>query len=286
MAIDYETLLHWDIPAIEQTITQRDVILYALGVGLGSDSCDERQLKFVYEKRLEVLPTMAVILCYPGKWHSVEGTGITGSRVVQGSQAFQIHKPLPTECVVRGKPRVTGVYDMGAGKGALVTTACQVYDKARGDHLCTIRGSHFCRGDGSFGGEKPPRTTLARMPTRLPDATCELKTLPQAALIYRLSGDYNPLHGDPEAAKRAGYPMPILHGRCTFGVVGHALLRTLYDYDPTKLESMEVRFVSPLYPGETVRVEIWKEQGGVLFRALAAERGQVVLDHGRAASRA
>lgn len=282
MAIDHQTLLDWDIPVVEQTITKRDVILYALGVGLGSDPCDPRQLKFVYGPHLQVLPTMAVILCYPGQWHSVPGTGISPSRVVQGSQAFEIHKPLPTECVVRGKTRVSGVYDIGEGKGALVTTECLVHDKGSGDPLCTIRSSHFCRGDGGFGGTKPPPVTQAIRLTRPPDATCELKTLPQAALLYRLSGDYNPLHANPEAARRAGFTMPILHGRCTFGVVGHALLQSVYDYDPLRLKSMEVRFVSPVYPGETIRVEVWKEQNAIRFRALAAERDQVVLDHGKA----
>ena len=169
--IDYETLLNWDIPAIEQTITRRDVMLYALGLGLGFDPCDERQLKFVYEKELQALPTMAVILCYPGQWHSRPGTGITPNRVVQGGQAFEIHRPLPIDCVVRGKPRVSGVYDMGPGKGALVTTECLVYDKGSGEHLCTLRASNFCRGDGGCGGEKPPRRDDPAMPARAPYRT-------------------------------------------------------------------------------------------------------------------
>jgi acyl dehydratase len=282
MTIDYQKLLNWDIPTVEQTISKRDVILYALGVGLGLDPCDTRQLRFVYEAELRVLPTMAVILCYPGQWHSAPGTGITPSRVVQGFQGFEIHKPIPTECVVEGKTRVSGVYDMGEGKGALITTECLVRDKESGEPLCTIRSSHFCRGDGGFGGTKPPALTVPIASTRPPDATCELKTLPQAALIYRLSGDYNPLHADPKAAGRAGFPMPILHGRCTFGVAGHALLRTIYDYDPEKLKSMQVRFVAPVYPGETIRLEAWKEPHEIRFRALAVERRQIVLDHGKA----
>lgn len=280
MPIDYLTLLNWDIPEITQTVTQKSTILYALGIGIGSDPTDPQQLKYVYEDGLESLPMMAVTLCYPGQWHADPRTGIVSSHVVQGAQAFVIHKPLPPACTVRGKTRITGVYDKGAGKGAIVTTECAVSDVESGALLCTIGSTHFCRANGGFGGPKGSAISPAKAPSRHPDVSCEFATLPQAGLIYRLSGDYNPLHADPEFARRAGFEKPILHGRCTFGVVGNAILKSLCDYKTPRLRSMSARFVSPAYPGETIRTEIWRESCGARFRAVVRDRDVVVLDHG------
>lgn len=280
MPIDHQTLLHWDIPEVTQTITHRDTILYALGIGVGSNPVDPQQLRFVYEADLGTLPTMAVTLCYPGQWHSAPGTGIVSSHVVQGAQKFVIHRPLPAACTVRGKTRVKGVYDKGAGRGALVMTECVVSEVASGNTLCAIGTTHFCRANGGFGGPGGPDTPPAEIPGRKPDVVCELGTLLQAGLIYRLSGDRNPLHADPEYAKRAGFKAPILHGRCTFGVVGHAILKSLCAYDETRLRSMSARFVAPVYPGETICTEMWMEGGDVFFRARVRDRNVVVMDVG------
>ena len=277
MPIDCQTLLNWDIPEVTQTITQKDTVLYALGIGVGSDPSDSQQLRFVYEADLETLPMMAVTLCYPGQWHSAPGTGIVSSHVVQGSQSFVIHSPLPTQC---GKTRITGVYDKGVGRGAIVTTECVVSDVGRGNVLCTIGSTHFCRANGGFGGPSGPPLSLIQMPPRHPDVSCELETLPQMGLIYRLSGDYNPLHADPEYARRAGFKRPILHGRCIFGVVGHAIIKSLCDYRATLLRSMRARFVSSVYPGEVICTEMWREKECVFFRAVVRGRNVVVLDHG------
>ena len=280
MAIDRQALLSWEIPEVTQTITQRDTILYALGIGMGSNPVDPQQLKFVYEADLRTLPTMAVILCYPGQWHANPGTGIVSSHVVQGAQKFVIHRALPAACTVRGKTRVKEVYDKGAGRGALVITECVVTDVASGNVLCTIGTTHFCRANGGFGGTEVSDAPPPAIPEREPDFQCELETLPQAGLIYRLSGDRNPLHVDPEYAKRAGFKAPILHGRCTFGVVGHAILKTLCKYEETRLKGMSARFVSPVYPGETICTEMWTECGNVFFRARVKARNTIVLDAG------
>jgi acyl dehydratase len=282
VAINYEKLVNWNIPEVEQRLTRRDTILYALGVGLGADPCDASQLRFVYEEGLQSLPTMAVVLGYPGAWHAHADTGITRSHVVHGEQGFRIVRPLPVEGDIVGKTRVTGVVDKGKDKGALVMTECTVREKASGEVLCTLTSTSFCRADGGFGGPAGPVTTPHAIPDAPPQHVCDLPTLPQAALIYRLSGDYNPLHADPAYALRAGYRMPILHGRCTFGVAGHAILKTLCDYDPTRFVSMQGRFSSPVYPGETIRTEMWRDGNVVSFRATVPARGVTVVNNGRA----
>jgi len=282
MPIDYEKLINWKIPEVAQQFTRRDTMLYALGVGLGADPCDASELKFVYEQNLQALPTMAIILGYPGPWHAHPDTGITRSHVVHGEQSFVIHRPLPVEGEIAGLTKVTGVVDKGKDKGALVMTECTVRDKAGGNTLCTLTSTSFCRADGGFGGPAGPAKTPHPIPATPPDAVCDLPTLPQAALIYRLSGDYNPLHAEPAAAQKAGYPRPILHGRCTFSVAGHAILKTCCGYDPARFRSMAGRFSSPVYPGETIRTEIWRNGSIVSFRSTVPARGVTVLNNGRA----
>jgi acyl dehydratase len=280
--IDYDTLINWKIPEVEQKLTKRDTMLYALGVGLGADPCDENQLKFVFEQNLVALPTMAVILAYPGPWHAHPDTGITRSHVVHGEQGFTIHRPLPVEGPIVGLTEVVDVIDKGKDKGALLLTRCSVRDKASDEPICTLTSTTFCRADGGFGGPSGPVKEPHPVPERAPDAVCDLPTLPQAALIYRLSGDYNPLHADPSYARKAGFRMPILHGRCTFGVAGHALLKTCCDYDPARMKSMEGRFSAPVYPGEVIRTEMWRDDNVVTFRSSVPERKAIVLNNGRA----
>ena len=282
MAIDYEKLINWKIPEVKQRLTKRDTILYALGVGLGADPCDEDQLKFVYEEKLVALPSMAIILGYAGAWHAESDIGITRSHVVHGEQGFTLHRRLPVEGSIVGLTEVTDVFDKGKDKGALIVTRCTVRDPLSEELICTLTSTTFCRADGGFGGPSGPVKQPHAIPERAPDVTCDLPTLPQAALIYRLSGDYNPLHADPAYAKKAGFKMPILHGRCTFSIAGHALLKSCCGYDPARLKSMEGRFSSPVYPGETIRTEMWIDGGAVSFRSTVPARGVTVLNNGRA----
>jgi len=283
VAINYDKLINWDIPEVEQHLTRRDTMLYALGVGLGADPCDPDQLKFVYEKDLQALPTMAIVLGYAGAWHAKHPElGITGSHTVHGEQSFRIARPLPVEGDVLGKTRIAGVVDKGQGKGALVMTETTVRDKTTGDVVCTLASTTFCRADGGFGGPTGPVKAPRAVPETPPQYACDLPTLPQAALIYRLSGDYNALHADPAHAQKVGFKMPILHGRCTFSVAGHAILKTMCGYDPARFVAMEGRFSSPVYPGETVRTEMWQDGDFVAFRATVPARGVTVLNNGRA----
>ena len=282
MTINYDRLINWRIPPVEMTLSKRDTILYALGVGLGADPLDSDQLKFVYEEGLQALPTMAIILGYPGAWFAHPDTGITRSHTVHGEQQFIIHKQLPVEGTIVGSNKIIKLIDKGEGRGAILYTECTVRNKTTEEVLCTWTSSLFCRADGGFGGPSGPGMDLPAVPERAADFTCDLATLPQAALIYRLSGDYNPLHADPAWAKKAGFKAPILHGRCTFGVAGHALVKTLCGYDPSKLKSMQGRFSSPVYPGETIRTEMWREGNTVSFRSTVPARGVTVLNNGRA----
>ncbi|MGZ5147900.1 MAG: MaoC family dehydratase, partial [Burkholderiales bacterium] len=197
-------------------------------------------------------------------------------------QGFTIHKPLPVEGTVIGVSEIESVLDKGKDKGALIMTRTTVRDKETKDIICTLTSTTFCRADGGFGGPSGPAKSPHPIPERTPDLTCDLPTLPQSALIYRLSGDYNPLHADPAYAKKAGYKMPILHGRCTFSVAGHALLKTCCGYDPARLKSMEGRFSSPVYPGEVIRTEMWVDGTSVAFRSTVPERGVTVINNGRA----
>ncbi|MCW5731240.1 MAG: MaoC family dehydratase N-terminal domain-containing protein [Alphaproteobacteria bacterium] len=283
MAIDYEKLKNWRFPEIEHSYRAKDTILYALGLGLGHDPMDEKQLRFVYEDGLKALPTLAVVLGYPGFWLKNPETGADWRRVLHGEQGLVLHRPLPAEGTVIGRARVIEIFDKGKEKGALMYSTREVFDKASGDLLCTLNSTTFMRGDGGFGGPGGPTRDPHPLPERPADLSLDLPTLAQAALIYRLSGDYNPLHADPKVARSAGFDRPILHGLCTYGIAGHALLRLLCDYEPARLRRMDCRFSSPVYPGETIRTEVWREaEGRAAFRCSVPERKVVVLNNGLA----
>jgi acyl dehydratase len=282
MAIDYDKLLALKIPVAEHAYAEKDTILYALGVGLGHDPADRAQLDFVYEKTLKALPTFAAVLGYPGFWVRDLDTGIDWVRIVNGEQGVVLHRPVAPAGTVIGRTRIVEVIDKGEGKGALVYTSREVTDKQTGALIATVTQTTFCRADGGFGGPPREQPPAHRIPERAPDLVCDLGTRPEQAMIYRLSADLNPLHVDPDVAKAAGFPRPIFHGLGTFGVVGHALLRSVCGYDPARFVAMSGRFSAPVFPGETVRTEIWQDGNVVSFRALVAERNVVAMNNGRA----
>lgn len=278
--IDPERLLGEPLPVIEHAVGWRDCILYALGLGVGLDPMDETDLPFVDETRLLVAPTMANVLGYPGFWMREPRFGIDAAKTVHGEHALRIHKPLPSAGRVRGTSRITGLVDKGAGKGALIYVEREIVDADSGEALATVQQTVFCRGDGGFGGtaQSPP---VQALPTRAADDGIALPTSPQAALIYRLSGDFNPLHYQPSAAREAGFERPILHGLATFGVVGHGLVKRLCGADPTRLRAMGGRFSAPVFPGETVQLELWHDgPGRAAFRASVPARGAIVMNNG------
>jgi acyl dehydratase len=282
MAIDYDKLINWKFDDIEQTYTSKDTILYALGVGLSMDPLDLDQLRFTYEEDLLALPSMAVVLAYPGFYLKNPEFGVDWVKVLHGEQGIKIHKTLPAEATVVGKSKITEIIDKGEGKGALLYSTREIYEKSSGDHLATTTSTTFCRGDGGFGGPAVEAPKPHTLPDRGADHVVELPTLDQAALIYRLSGDFNPLHADPRVATSAGFKAPILHGLGTLGVAGHALVKQACGYDPSRLREMNLRFTSPVYPGETIVTEMWQDGNIISFRCKVKERDLVVLNNGYA----
>lgn len=282
MPLDIEALSNWRFDEIEQTLTERDTILYALGLGFGEDPTDRRELAYVYEDGLKAVPSMAVTMGYPGFWLRDPRTGVNWQKVLHGEQWLDIFKPLPVKGRIVGRSRIDFISDKGEGKGAVVYQSRDIIDADSGDRLARVAMSAFCRGDGGFGGENRAGPAPAALPDRAPDHVCDIATLPRQALIYRLSGDLNPLHADPEVARSAGFDRPILHGLATYGLAARAILRTLLDYDAARLVGLDVRFSAPVYPGETVRFEIWEEGREARFRASIPARDVVVLNNGAA----
>lgn len=282
MTIDRTKLLNWPFEDAVQTYDFKDVILYALSIGLGADPIDRQQLDYVYEKNLLVFPCFPVVLGHPGAWNANPESGIDRKQVVHGEQTIEIHEPFPVSATVRGVNRIKEVIDKGEDKGALVYVERKIYDESTGRLLATLNATSFCRANGGFGGPAGPIVKPHLLPERQPDHQIELRTLPQSALLYRLNVDYNPLHVDPDVAAAAGFKQPILHGLCTFGVATHAILKAVCNYDASRLKKIAARFSAPVYPGETIVVDLWQDGDQVSFRASVPARAVKVLDNGYA----
>lgn len=282
MPLDPARLLSLKLPDTERHYTEKDVMLYALGVGLGHDPVDTRELAFIYEKNLKVLPTFPVVLGFePFLLRDIDA-GVTFEMTVHGEEHLTLHRPLAPCGTIVARHRIHDVIDKGAGKGAILLMERALFDKATGERVATMRETVFCRADGGFSGGTRPSPPVHPIPERAPDLVCDLPTRPEMALIYRLSADVNPLHADPEVARAAGFPRPILQGLGTFGVAGHAILRSICDYDPARMKSIAGRFSAPVFPGETIRTEIWRDGDIVSFRARVVERDAVAINNGRA----
>jgi acyl dehydratase len=263
-------------PPAERSWTASDVLLYALGVGAGqADPAGE--LQFTTENSdgvaLQVLPSFANMLGFGG------GFGLVGefdlSAVLHGEQAFELHKPLPVAGTAHTVSTVAGIYDKGTA--AVVVFESASTDAATGELLATVRNATFIRGAGGFGGERGPVPTW-EAPQREPDFTRAVAIPHDQALLYRLTGDRNPLHCDPVFARKAGFDRPILHGMCTYGYTARILLHEACDSRVDRFKAMSGRFASPVYPGDTITVEGWTDGPTVLFRTRS--NGKVVIDHG------
>lgn len=287
MPLRADYLLNRPFPSIEQAYSLRDSQVYALGLGLGADPLDAGQLRYVYEgsdgQSLRALPTMANVLAYPGFWAREADTGITWQKILHAEQEIRIHAPLPASGRINGTTRITGLWDKGPGKGAFLQQTREIADAQTGRLLATVVQLSLLRGDGGFGagGSAGAPPAPHAMPEGAPDHVCDLATPEQLALIYRLSGDLNPLHADPAVAAAAGFARPILHGMALMGVAAHAVLRTVLDYDDARFAGMRVRFTAPAWPGDTLRTEMWMRGSTVSLRVTAVERNAVVLNNAR-----
>ena len=282
MAFSYDKILNWPFDEVVETYAMRDSVIYALGLGFGFNPTDPDELKYVYEDGLQTFPTMPVVLGHPGPWMTDPESGIDYVKVLHGEQHLEIHQDLPVEGTVVAQNKVIDVIDKGEDKGALIISERKLYEQASGDLLCTQKSVIFARGNGGFGGPVTASPKPHVLPDREPDTTVDIPTSPQAALLYRLNGDYNPLHADPAIAEKAGFKAPILHGLASFGIAARAVLQSLDNSDSSRLRSLGLRFSAPVYPGETIRTEIWRDGNEVSFRARVPERDVIALNNGLA----
>ena len=254
---------------VTHTYTERDVMLYALGIGCGTDD-----LAFTYERELKVLPTFAVIPSFPAMMNLGGAMQVNPAMVLHGEQRIELHAPIPTEGTITTTPTIKAVYDKV--KGAVVVVETESVD-SRKELLFRNTSSIFVRGEGGFGGDRGPSGNRNAPPDRKPDQSISYMTLENQALIYRLSGDMNPLHADPGFAAMGGFTKPILHGLCTYGHAGRAVLAAFCGNDPARLKSFEVRFSGVVYPGETITTDLWKTGPGTVVLTARTERGEAVL---------
>jgi len=280
MPINYDELIKATATGLAASYTDRETMLYALGIGFGRDPLNGDELPFVYENGLKTVPAMATVIGW-GASSILAKSGINYLMVVHGEQRLTMHKPLPVAADVTMDERVLGVFDKGAGKGAVLVTERVMKEAKSGGKLCTLVNTIFARGDGGFGGPKDGAPTPHTLPERAPDLVHDCDTRVDQALLYALSGDRNPLHRDPNVAKMAGFPRPILHGLCTYGTACRAVISTVCKYDATKITGFDVRFSAPVFPGETIVTEMWVDGPVVSFRSKVKERETIVLNNGK-----
>lgn len=279
MPIDYDQIMQLKSEGQPFQYSERDAMLYALGIGFMRDPLNAKELPFAYENGLRAVPTMATII---GFAQSVIGrTGANFLMLVHGEQRLTLHKPLPSFANVVANERIVGAYDKGRDKGALIISEKVICDGNTGEKLCTLSATAFARGDGGFGGPKEGAPEPHPIPTRSPDLVHEADTRPDQAFLYALSGDRNPLHRDLNVAKMAGFPRPILHGLCTYGTACRSALSTVCDYDPARIAGFDARFSAAVFPGETIVTEMWVDGSVLSFRSRVKERDVVCLNNGK-----
>lgn len=279
MALNHDKLMSLKRTGDRFSYTDRETMLYAIGIGMGRDPYDENELAYTFEKsKLKTVASMATVI---QRVPLLKDCGYDYSKVVHGEQRLTLHKPLEPEGEVLVDTRVTEAYDKGPGKGAIIYTETAVRDAKTSQPLYTLLSTTFARGDGGYGGPGGQGPAPHELPARKPDLTAAAETRKDQALLYRLCGDRNPLHADPELAKRVGFPVPILHGLCTYGTACRTILKEVAKYDHRKIRGFDVRFSSPVYPGETVLTDIWVDGNVVSFRCRLKERDVTVINNGK-----
>jgi acyl dehydratase len=278
MPIEPDKALGHAFPPGKGSYNQDTVILYHLGIGAGVPATDPAELEYTYEKNLKVLPSFGVIPIFGalgGVMGGVPGLKFNPMLLLHGEQDIEIHRPLPVAAKLESQARIAGLYDKGKAALAVLEVATQ---EDGGAPLFTNRFSLFLRGEGGFGGERGPDIGN-EPPERKPDLVVESPTLPQQALLYRLSGDKNPLHADPEFAKIGGFDKPILHGLCSFGIVCKAVVDKALGGDVAKVARYQARFRGVFFPGETMVTSVWREGGKLLIASSSKERNAPVISN-------
>ena len=277
MPINYDEIMSMTSENVEISYSDKDSILYSLGVGLGNDPMNMAELKYVYENSQVALPSMATNFQY----HSplLLKANINFILVVHGEQKLSFTNPLPASGNFISNAKVIGCYDKGAGKGAIIEVETTINQKKDNTEICKLVSSTFARVEGGFGGPESPKNEIFK-PEGEPDFVHEIETKPDQALIFRLSGDYNPLHSDPNFAKSAGFEKPILHGMCTYGIACRSVVESVCEGDAKRLKKFDCRFSSPVYPGETIVTEMWKDGDKVYYQSKVKERDKIVIKNG------
>jgi acyl dehydratase len=280
MALNYDDVMAKVETDLPFSYSDRDTILYALSIGMGNDPLDPRELPYVYEQGapLRTLPTLATVLVpemFP------VGLGWDYTQILHSEQRLKLYRPLPAAADLLINKRVVDVFDRGPKLGALFLLEAEGRQANDDTVLFTMGCTIVARGDGGFGGPKGKGIPPHRPPRRDPDLSCAIATRPDQALLYRLTGDRNPLHADPARAAAVGFDRPILHGLCTFGIACRAILQTICDYDYTLIEEFDARFSSPVFPGDTITTEMWQDGNVISFSCSVKERDELVLRNGK-----
>jgi acyl dehydratase len=263
--------------------TDRDYLLYALALGLG-EVADAATLPFVLERHLRVVPTFPTVLAWIAE-PTFASLGASADRALHSGQKIEIHRPLTEGLAIAVAGRVVAVQDKGRERGAVIVMRQELTLASDGSAIATLTTTCFARDSGGCGSGGEPVEPPHVLPARTPDHRVRYTLRPDAALLYRLTGDRNPLHADPEAAAAGGFSKPILHGLCTFGMTCRAVLERIADWQPGRIASHEGRFTSPVYPGETLEIALWQDGSTVSFAASVPERGMTVLTNGAAVLR-
>jgi acyl dehydratase len=277
MTIRYPEVLSIEEPGRTFSWSDRETMLYALAIGMGSDPDNGDELPFVYERNLKAVPTLATVVAW-GATIGAEKLGLNRALTVHGEESITWHRPIPAAGSVIARSRVVAAYDKGE-RGAVVEREMELRD-VDGTLLVSLLRTAFARGDGGFGGPSetpPPR----QVPSRAADLVLEFATRPDQALLYRLCGDRNPLHADPAVAEAGGFPRPILHGLCTYGICCRAILRAYCGFEPARMKSLSARFSAPVLPGDRIAVRLWKDHDIVSFEATVPGRDLIVIKSGR-----
>lgn len=280
MALNYDDLMATSVVDLPFSYSDTEAMLYALSIGLGRDPVNSDELPYIYEQGapLKTVPTIATVLV-PDMFPPDLGWDF--SQVLHVEQRMELYRPLPATADLLINKRIVAAYDRGPNRGALVLFEADARLAKDDTALFKIGNTIMARADGDFGGPRGKGPPAHRPPRREPDLSCDLETRSDQALLYRLNGDRNPLHADPALATSVGFPVPILHGLCSYGVACHAILKTICNFDYTLISGFDARFSAPVLPGDKITTDMWQDGNIVSFQCSVRDRNVVVIKNGK-----